>query len=199
MAHILSREMVVGACTIYSLEGKHRDGQDILLVHGAKFQAATWQELGTLDRLHDAGFAPQAIDLPGFGKSPKCAVPPEKVLQAFIAEQKLSRPVLVGPSMGGRICLDVALNHPESVGGLVLIGAVGVGQREDRLDTIQVPCLILWGSNDAIAPLASAHLLQERIVGAELRIFDGAGHPCYLDQPDLWHEELLAFLKRHFT
>ncbi|MDY6839361.1 MAG: alpha/beta hydrolase [Thermodesulfobacteriota bacterium] len=199
MAKILSREVIVEACTIHSLEGKNREGQDILLLHGAKFQAATWQELTTLDRLHDAGFAPQAIDLPGFGKSPKCAVPPEKVLQVFMAEQKLSRPVLVGPSMGGRISLDVALNDPESVGGLVLIGAVGVGQRRDRLDTIQVPCLILWGSNDAIAPLASAHLLQERILGAELRIFDGAGHPCYLDQPDLWHEELLAFLKKHFT
>jgi len=101
-----------------------------------------------LDRLHDAGFAPQAIDLPGFGKSEKCALPPEKVLQGFMAEQKLSRPVLVGPSMGGRISLDVALHDPESIGGLVLIGA---------------------------------------------------GHPCYLDQPDLWHEQLLAFLKKHFT
>ncbi|MDY6986897.1 MAG: alpha/beta hydrolase [Thermodesulfobacteriota bacterium] len=199
MAEIISRNVSVGECTIHGLETKGTEGHEVLLLHGAKFQAATWKKLATLDRLDGAGYRPHAIDLPGFGKSPRCAVAPERVLQAFIEKQKLSRPVLVGPSMSGRISLDFALKYPELVGGLVLIGAVGVRERSEQLDAIRVPCLILWGSNDAIAPLASARLLHGRIPGAELRIFDGAGHPCYLDQPDLWHEELLSFLHKNFT
>jgi pimeloyl-ACP methyl ester carboxylesterase len=190
--------VAVGDCTIYSLENKGTEGQDVLLLHGAKFQAATWKELTTLECLDGAGYRCRAIDLPGFGNSPRCAVPAEEVLRVFIEKQQPSLPVLVGPSMSGRICLDFALKYGELVGGLVLIGAVGVKERSEQLDTISVPCLILWGSNDTIAPLASANLLRQRIPGAELRIFDKAGHPCYLAEPDRWHEELLAFLRKHF-
>jgi len=199
VSEIISRNVSVGQCSIYSLETKNTQGHDVLLLHGAKFQAETWKELTTLGRLDDAGYRPHAIDLPGFGKSPRCTVAPETVLQAFIQDQKLSRPVLVGPSMSGRISLDFALKYPEFVGGLVLIGAVGVQERSEQLDTIRILCLILWGSNDTVSPLAYARLLHQRIPGAQLRIFDNAGHPCYLDQPDLWHQELLAFLHKNFT
>ena len=196
MAEIISRNVSLGECEVFSLQTKKSQGQDILLLHGAKFQAATWKKLKTLDRLDDVGYKPHAIDLPGFGKSPRCAVAHETVLQWFIQKQNLSRPVLVGASMSGRISLDFSMRYPEIVGGLVLIGAVGVRERSEQLDTIRAPCLILWGSNDTVAPLASAHLLHDRIPGAELRIFDNASHPCYLDQPDRWHQELLAFLHK---
>jgi pimeloyl-ACP methyl ester carboxylesterase len=195
----ISKNVSVGECEVYSLQTKNSQGQDILLLHGGKFQAATRKEVKTFDRLDDAGYRPHAIDLPGFGKCPRCAVAHETVLQLFMHEQKLSRPALVGPSMSGRISLALALKYPEFVGGLVLIGAVGVRERIDQLDTIRVPCLILWGSNDTVAPLASARLLHERIPGAELRIFDNARHLCYLDQPDLWHQELLVFLHKKFS
>ena len=199
MAEIISRDVGVGPCIVHGLQTKNTEGQDILLLHGARFEAATWKELTTLDRLGDAGYRPYAIDLPGFGNSPRCPVAVETLLQELIQQEKLSRPVLVGPSMSGRIILDFALKQPEFVGGLILIGAVGVRKKSEQLDTIRVPCLILWGSADTVAPLDSGHLLREKIPQAELRIFDDAGHPCYLDQPDLWHQELLAFLHKNFT
>ena len=199
MAEIISRNVSVGPCTVHCLQTENTRGQDILLLHGAKFQAATWEELTTLDRLGDAGYRPYAIDLPGFGKSPRCTVAPETVLQGFIRQEKLSRSVLVGPSMSGKISLDFALKQPESVGGLILIGAVGVREKTKQLDTIRVPCLIVWGSADTVAPLDYGRLLHQKIQQAELRIFDNAGHPCYLDQPNLWHQELLAFLDKNFT
>ena len=199
MAEIVSRDVTVGPCTVHSLQTKGAHGQEILLLHGAKFQASTWRKLTTLDHLGDAGYRPYAIDLPGFGKSPRCTAAPESVLQEFIRQEKLRRPVLVGPSMSGKISLDFALKHPESVGGLILIGAVGVREKAEHVGKIRVPCLILWGSADTVAPLDSGHLLDEKIQQAELRIFENAGHPCYLDQPDLWHQELLRFLDRNFT
>ena len=143
MPEIISRNVNVGPCTVYNLQSKNTAGRQILLLHGARFQAATWKDLTTLDRLADAGYRPHAIDLPGFGKSPRCNLTYDTVLQTFIRQERLSCPVLVGPSMSGKISLDFALRHPESVGGLVLIGAIGVRERSEALDTIQVPCLIV--------------------------------------------------------
>ena len=199
MAEIISTKVTAGQCPIHVLRTRNEEGHPVILLHGARFQASTWQELTTLDRLGDGGYRPYAIDLPGFGKSPRCALPPDDVLRALIQEEALSRPVLVGPSMSGKISLDFVLNQPDLVGGLVLIGAVGVHQRREQLHTIQVPCLILWGSRDPVAPIEAGQLLREKIAGAELKIFENAGHPCYLDQPDSWHEALLTFMDKNFS
>lgn len=49
------------------------------------------------------------------------------------------------------------------------------------------------------------HCLQENsgwkgeIPDAELVMLEGARHPCYLDQPNEWHERLLAFLQTRFA
>jgi pimeloyl-ACP methyl ester carboxylesterase len=190
--------MSIGECTIHSLQTERAEGHAILLLHGAKFQAATWEKLGTLDLLDKAGYRPHAMDLPGFGKSPGCSSTPDTVLRGFMENQALSRPVLVGPSMSGKISLDFVLEHPDAVGGLVLIGAVGVRERSEHLDAIDVPCLILWGRDDRVSAMENAHLLKEKISGSKLQIFENAGHPCYLDAPDVWHQVLLSFLRAHF-
>jgi hypothetical protein len=57
VTEIISRNVRVGQCTIYSLQTKKTQGYDILLLHGAKFRAATWKELKTVDRLDDAGMS----------------------------------------------------------------------------------------------------------------------------------------------
>ena len=58
--------------------------------------------------------------MPGFGKTPQCINPTDIVLRDFIKQEDLDRPVLVGPSMGGRISLEFAINYPELAGGLVV-------------------------------------------------------------------------------
>jgi len=53
--------------------------------------------------------------------------------------------------------------------------------------------LIVWGKNDQISDPANGSLLHESVPGSKLVIFKGAKHPCYLEQPELWHETLLKF------
>jgi pimeloyl-ACP methyl ester carboxylesterase len=75
------------------------------------------------------------------------------------------------------------------------VGTVGVDQLKDRIREIDVPCLLVWGDQDNVSPLDNAHFLDRKIRDSRLVILENARHPCYLDQPDKWHEELINFLE----
>jgi abhydrolase domain-containing protein 14 len=195
MSEIISKTLTVNSCRVHYLTAGNPEYRTIVLLHGMKFQAATWQELGTLQHLAEAGFHAVAVDMPGFGKSPACSLDKDSVLQELLGELDRRRVVLLGPSMGGRIALEFAINHPSSVAGLVLVGAVGVVENRDDIPSITAPTLIVWGGEDTISPLADCDLLHASIQGSKKIIIDGAPHPCYLDKPDRWHAELVAFLQ----
>lgn len=195
---LFDQKIRIGDCEIHLVMAAGTGGQSLLFLHGMKFNAATWRDLGTLDILGRQGYGALALDLPGYGESPACDLLPLQVLRQVIVKRKLGMPVIIGPSMGGKVALDFALAYPQLVGGLVLMGAVGVEEIKEQLSTIKVPTLLLWGSEDAISPLANGHLLAERIPESSLVLMQGAPHPCYLDQPDIWHRELTSFLAEHF-
>lgn len=184
----------------YSIHIKKAEAarKSLLFLHGMKFNAQTWATLGTLEIVQNEGFGVCALDLPGFGESPQADVAPVQVLKQVVLNQKLDKPILVGPSMGGKVSLDFAIAHPELVGGLVLVGAVGVEDVADHLADIKVPTLIVWGSEDAVSPLVNAHTLDRAIPDSALVLIQGSPHPCYLDQPDIWHWELTSFLAANF-
>ena len=196
MTEVKECQVVTAGCRVHCLEAGPTDGQDIVLLHGMKFKAQTWQDLGTLEMLAGAGRHAVALDLPGFGASPACDAAVDAVLVDFVAQKKLARPVFIGPSMGGRVALEFCLAHPDLVGALVLVGAVGVQENSKRLADISVPTLIVWGGDDAISPIANGRLLNEKIGGSSFFVIDGAPHPCYLDHPAIWHHELLSFLEK---
>ncbi|MDH3392786.1 MAG: alpha/beta hydrolase [Desulfobulbaceae bacterium] len=198
MLTITEKEIRLEKGTVHCLTGGNRGMQDILLLHGMKFEAETWRDLRTLHELAESGFHAVALDLPGFGKSPEAEMDNTYLLRAFIQAEQLDRPILLGPSMGGRIALEFALAHPHLVGGLILVGPVGVEENKERLSEIKKPTLVVWGSEDKISPPANGELLAREIGNCKLVVIDNAPHPCYLDQPDQWHEELINFLKSNF-
>jgi len=188
----------IGDCRLHFLQAGEAGKADLLFLHGLKFQASTWAELGTLEKMAAEGMRATALDLPGFGLSPEADVSPLKVVKQFIINKKLKNVVLVGPSMGGRVSLEFALANPELLTGLVLLGAVGVEENKERLAEIKLPTLIVWGGEDAISPLSNGHLLDREIADSNLVIIDGAPHPCYLEEPDIWHWELTSYLAENF-
>jgi|GEM_PF-1257942 len=189
----LSETVSLEGCSIHIKSAGSGDKIPVLLLHGAKFSAATWDELGTLTELANTGYPAKAMDLPGFGESEKCSVQPAQVVSSYL--NSFSRPpVLVGPSMSGQLALELAISNPEKLGGLVLIAPTKVPQLAQKLRGVNLPSLILWGDQDSVVSVDYARILEKNLSGAVLRIFQGGGHTCYLDHPRKWLSDLLEFL-----
>lgn len=80
----------------------------MLLLHGIRFSSETWQNLGTLHRLAQAGYRAVAIDLPGLGRSKEAKAPapigelvPSSFLAAVVDALDLGPPVVISPSLSG--------------------------------------------------------------------------------------------------
>jgi len=194
MVEITTNRSTAGSCEIHFISAGSPDDTTVVLLHGMKFQAATWKELGTLEHIAKAGFHAIAMDMPGFGLSPTCSAEQDKILDTFLQEIEQKKIILIGPSMGGRIALEFTINHPERISALVLVGAVGVEENRNNLSSIDIPTLLIWGSEDQISPLTNCEILLSSISGSKKIIIEGAPHPCYLDNPDTWHTELIHFL-----
>ncbi len=105
----------------------------VILIHGAGSNHLCWPV--EIRRLQDATV--YAIDLPGHGKSAGTAHHRVSGYQAaiidFIAQMGLNKAVLVGHSLGAAIALQLALDHPQHVAGLVCISAAASFQIDPTL------------------------------------------------------------------
>lgn len=193
MTHITEKNIQLEGCAIHCLECGELDWPTVVLLHGMKFQAETWRELGTIEALAGLRLHVLAIDLPGFGKSPNCACAPGDVLMRVLQNQNLDRVALIGPSMGGRIALEFASQFPQHVSALVLVGAVGVTENQHDLPRITAPSLLIWGGDDQVSPLSNSDILLSCLARVQREIYEGAPHPCYLAQAERWHDSLRRF------
>lgn len=193
MIPIQEHDITIDQAVLHCLDCGNPDDPTVILLHGMKFQAETWRELGTLEVVAGLGRRVLAVDMPGFGKSPVCEVEPVEVLAQLLRHLGLEQAVIVGPSMGGRIALEFAIRHPQRIAGLVLVGAVGVEENRAGLAAIVAPTLIVWGAEDQIAPLTNSDILLAGMKNATREVYPEAPHPCYLVQPDRWHASLRTF------
>ena len=182
-----------GGAKVHALEAGPSAGRGVLLLHGARFRAATWEELGTLAVLGGRGYRVVALDLPGYGESAPSEAAPADFLEACLDALALERAVIVSPSMSGTFSLPLLARARERFAGFVPIAPAG-GAELETLAGYDVPTLILWGEKDDMVPVAGAALLAAKLPGARVEVLPGASHPCYLDSPERFHELLLGFL-----
>lgn len=108
-------------------------GPVVVLVHGLGGNLRNFYRLA--DRLA-ATCRVIAVDRPGCGYSTMVSgehptlVGQARILARFLARLELDRPLLVGHSLGGALSLALALDHPQSVRGLVLISTLSQLERE---------------------------------------------------------------------
>ena len=135
-----------------------------------------------------------APDLPGFGSSPKPAMPLTldfyvQGFADFIESQNISKPIVMGNCIGSSIALEFTLRQPEKVAGLALFNVCGgLPMLSDRLK--------LW-----------AGLRPSSSFGRKLHqlMIDSASHPwlyrfnapfLYSGSEPQFHPELKRFTQR---
>jgi pimeloyl-ACP methyl ester carboxylesterase len=116
-----------------------------LLIHG---WSSSWFAMSPLLPYLSKRHRCLAVDLPGYGQSPRgperATIPGYADTLADLIRQLSDRPVvLVGHSMGGMICLTLALRHPELVERLVLLCPTISGQLSLFINLFIAPVTIL--------------------------------------------------------
>ena len=84
-----------------------------------------------------------------------------------------------------------------------LEGAQGAAQQPRnpmtlaRLETLQVPTLLLAGEADLVSPPALMRMLAAHIPDCQFATVSEAGHAAHWEQPEIWNRLALAFIGQH--
>ncbi|GMH35596.1 hypothetical protein BSKO_03464 [Bryopsis sp. KO-2023] len=176
----------------YSPAGKAK--ATVLLLHGARFSSATWEETKTLNELQDAGIRAFAVDLPGFAKSKGVKVSDRTAFMEALVKYIGKVGFIVSPSASGSFSLPYLETKGTEIDGFIPVAPVGVsgfkpsGEVKKKLKVFAVV-----GEKDGggVRDLEKFETLFKNF--DKLIIKDGS-HPAYLDAPDLWNKELIAFI-----
>lgn len=117
-------------------------GERLVLVHGSGCSADSWRY--QVDGL-SKDFAVVAVDLPGHGTSEPVNDPSIKryamTVNGLLQRVGRRKVFLAGHSMGGAVALQVALEHPELLKGLILVATAAY------LDMLALtPNMLLWAA-----------------------------------------------------
>ena len=103
------------------------EGPPVVLIHGNAVTHADFIASGLMDRLA-RNHRVIAFDRPGFGHSSRprdrlwTPAAQADLLRAALERLGVERPVVVGQSMGTMVAVAMALDHPQNVRSLVLVG-----------------------------------------------------------------------------
>jgi 2-succinyl-6-hydroxy-2,4-cyclohexadiene-1-carboxylate synthase len=202
--------------------GPERRGGRVVLVHGFTQTLGSWEAVG--ERLGER-WEVVRVDLPGHGGSG--AVRAGFEAAAGLVGEAGGRAAYVGYSLGGRLCLRLALDRPELVPALALLGAspgiadpagraerlantadglawalraLGTGAQEplwDRLAGLRPPTLLLAGELDHKFTAIARQMAAAIGPTAEVALVPGAGHAAHLERPAEVAARIGAFLAAH--
>ncbi len=192
----------------------------VLFVHGSP---GSWDNfiglMGDPDLLEAARLV--SVDRSGFGKSgagrPECSMREQAAAIRPILDTNDSgnAAIVVGHSLGGAVAARLAMDHPESVGGLILVApsidpelekvrwfqipAELRGELEKMLDLwpdLQVPVTVIQGEKDRLVPPANADFAQRALVNATVKIIRDAelNHFVPWKRPNLIRDAILDHL-----
>ena len=156
------------------------EGTPLVLLHGLTSSKVAWREnIEPLAERHHV----YAVDLPGHGDSDKANVNYDSafivgLVRDFILGLGHERVALAGISLGGAVSLLTALEHPEMVSKLALIGSGALG-REIAM----------------VIRMASLPIVGEFMLGGPLDNVGAMARKCFYDK-SLVPDEVIDELRR---
>ncbi len=174
-----SRFADVDGIRVHYQEAGDKNAPPIILIHGFLASTLVWSKVFL--ELAEAGYRVIAPDLLGYGYSAKprafdyTIASQARMIAGLLDHLELDRANLVGSSYGGAVAATLALDYPERVASLVLVGAVTNNEptRYMMMRLVSSPVL-----GDILAPFlaSSRRLLRRRMK----RIYDR--HSWVLDE-----------------
>jgi pimeloyl-ACP methyl ester carboxylesterase len=151
----------------------------MVLIHGFASSTLVWSQVFL--KLAAAGYRVIALDMLGYGYSAKprngeyTIAGQAKLLTRLLDHLSIPRAIFVGSSYGGAVAATCALDYPERVEKLILVGAVNNNR------PLEFTLMRLFGSpvfGDVVSPLliGSRRLLRRRMK----RVYDR--HSWVLDE-----------------
>ena len=113
----------------------------------------------------------------------------------------------IAPLLFGRA---YAARHPERLYSLARwrarhpVNPVGIARQweawdsfalGDQISTIDIPTMVLHGTDDAISPVENAHALATLLPNARLHLMEGVGHSPNVESPDGFNQVIKDFLE----
>lgn len=197
-----SEEMKEGTIDVGGVEVFRREyipagkaNATMLLLHGAAFTSKTWKDLGTLSKLQEAGVRAFAVDLPGFGESSGVSVPDRaEFLKSLVEFVGGNIKIIIAPSMSGSFAHPYLQMFGEEIDGYVPVAPVSVSSF-DPPEAVREKLLVLAvaGENDK-GGVQSLTTFESLFPNIKKLVIPNGSHPAYLDNPELWHEELIKFV-----
>lgn len=143
------------------------DGPALILTHGGGVDHAVMTWGLAIDAFARAGYRVVAIDLPGYGKSPKSprSYTTELVTDTLIElldALKIEHATLAGLSMGGAGSIGAALAAPERIDRLILVGTWGVQSR------VRIHPLVRWVIHSGLYAWGNRHIGRSKAMTAVL-------------------------------
>jgi pyruvate dehydrogenase E2 component (dihydrolipoamide acetyltransferase) len=147
--------------------GKGSDGPIVLLLHGFGGNLDNW--LFNVDALAERN-AVLALDLPGHGQSdPRLPGATLEDLAAFVARFLEAvggrRAHVIGHSMGGAIAAQLALDHPDRVESVTLIGSAGLG---DEVNAAFIEGFVAAKSRRELKPIVELLFANPDLVSRQM-------------------------------
>ena len=138
-------QFTIDGMRIYGREEGPHNAQLALMIHG---WSSSWYAMSPLLPLMARRFRCLAVDLPGYGNSPRLegrtTIPRyADLLSKLISELSDGPVVLVGHSMGGMISLTIAIRRPELVERMVLLAPTISGKLSAFIDMFVSPITMI--------------------------------------------------------
>jgi pimeloyl-ACP methyl ester carboxylesterase len=169
----------VDGIRVHYQEAGDRRAPAMVLIHGFASSTLVWSKVFL--KFASAGYRVIALDMLGYGYSAKprngeYTIPGQaKLLTRLLDHLGIPRAIFIGSSYGGAVAATCALDYPERVEKLILIGAVNNNR------PLEFTLMRLFGSpvfGDVVSPLliGSRRLLRRRMK----RVYDR--HSWVLDE-----------------
>ncbi len=158
----------VNGIRVHYQEAGDRHAPAMVLIHGFASSTLVWSKVFL--KLAESGYRVIALDMLGYGYSAKprngeYTIPGQaKLLTRLLDHLDIPRAIFIGSSYGGAVAATCALDYPERVEKLILVGAVNNNR------PLEFRLMRLFGSpvfGDVVSPLliGSRRLLRRRMKG----------------------------------